>query len=326
MGNRIRPSDEVVQANMKRWNIPQPEQEYTVLIHCTVYNHGQYIEDALKGFVMQKCSYSFCAIIIDDCSTDNAPDIIRGYAEKYPDVIKPILLGENHMQHGIPRDPYFEKWHQSAKYIAFCEGDDYWIDPLKLQKQVDFMESNPEYSMCFHRAEIKNEQNIECALKCSDIENRDYNPNELFAEWKVPSASMLMKKDVLGVRKHNKGTKRILNGDIITVLNSFFVGKVYGMADLMSVYRVQNTGVTYDPKWIHNRAMCYPDHFLFIKDNYPMLNKDLVDRNIGTAYLIRRHEQNSILKYCLDTMKGIWYYPKSLLIKRIYHKFLGYIE
>lgn len=147
MAERIRPSDEVVQDNIKKWNIPQPDREYTVLIHCTTYNHGVFIRDALEGFVNQKCSYSFCAIIIDDCSTDNNPEIIKEYAEKYPDIIKPILLGENHMQHGILRDPYFEKWHKSAKYIAQCEGDDYWIDPLKLQKQVDFMENHPDYGL-----------------------------------------------------------------------------------------------------------------------------------------------------------------------------------
>lgn len=147
MAERIRPSDEVVQANIKKWGIPQPEREYTVLIHCTTYNHGKYIKNALEGFVMQKCSYSFCAIIIDDCSTDNNAEIIREYAEKYPDIIKPILLGENHMQRGILRDPYFEKWHKCAKYLAQCEGDDYWVDPYKLQKQVDFLESHPDHNL-----------------------------------------------------------------------------------------------------------------------------------------------------------------------------------
>lgn len=146
---RIRPSDEVVQENIKKWNIPQPDREYTVLIHCTTYNHGKFIKDALEGFVMQKCSYSFCAIIIDDCSTDNNQEIIKEYAAKYPDIIKPILLGENHMQHGILRDPYFEKWHQSAKYIAMCEGDDYWIDETKLQKQLDYLENHPDVGMCY---------------------------------------------------------------------------------------------------------------------------------------------------------------------------------
>lgn len=153
MSKKIRPSEEVVLDNIQKWNVPQPEQEYSVLIHCSTYNHGKYIKDALEGFVMQKCSFPFCAIIIDDCSMDNNVEIIRDYAEKYPKIIKPILLGENHMQHGVLRDPYFEKWHRSAKYIAECEGDDYWTDPFKLQKQFDFMESHPQCSLCFHASE-----------------------------------------------------------------------------------------------------------------------------------------------------------------------------
>ena len=147
MAERIRPSDEVVQANIKKWGIPQPEQEYVVLIHCSTYNHGKYIKDTLEGFVNQKCTYTFCAIIIDDCSTDNSPDIIREYARRYPKIIKPILLGENHMQHGLLRDPYFENWHKSAKYLAQCEGDDFWTDPMKLQKQVEIMEDTPDVAM-----------------------------------------------------------------------------------------------------------------------------------------------------------------------------------
>ena len=120
MAVKVRPSDEIVQENIKKWNIPQPDKEYTVLIHCTTYNHGQYIEDALKGFVMQKTNFPFCAIIIDDCSTDNNAEIIKSYAEKYPDIIKPILLGENHMQHGLLRDPEGNAGRLSAH--ASCGG------------------------------------------------------------------------------------------------------------------------------------------------------------------------------------------------------------
>ena len=98
---------------------------------------------------MQKTNFPFCAIIIDDASTDNTPEIIKEFAHKYPEIIKPILLQENHMQHGKKRDPYFIPWHNSAKYIAQCEGDDYWIDPLKLQKQVDLLEKNLDVGLCF---------------------------------------------------------------------------------------------------------------------------------------------------------------------------------
>lgn len=122
-----------------------------VTIQCLVYNHEPYLRQCLDGFVMQKTNFKFEAIVHDDCSTDSSVTIIKEYAEKYPDIIKPIYEIENQYSkagfQGILKILYEMS---VGKYIAFCEGDDYWIDPLKLQKQVDFLESNPEcaYSCC----------------------------------------------------------------------------------------------------------------------------------------------------------------------------------
>ncbi len=121
-----------------------------VAILCITYNHEPYIRDALEGFVMQKTDFPFVAIVHDDASTDGTAAIIRAYAEKYPDIIKPIYEAENQYSKS---DNLLEKIMQDAieatgaKYIAMCEGDDYWIDPFKLQKQVDFLETNPDYGL-----------------------------------------------------------------------------------------------------------------------------------------------------------------------------------
>lgn len=147
----------IIDENFVKWNIPRPDKDYRVVVHCSTYKHESYIEDALKGFVMQKTNFPFCAIVIDDGSPDRTPAIIKQYAASYPDIIKPILLGENHMQHGMSRNPYFEEWHKRTKYIAMCEGDDYWTDPHKLQKQVDFLDTHPEYVLCCHRYKILNQ-------------------------------------------------------------------------------------------------------------------------------------------------------------------------
>lgn len=120
-----------------------------VSIRCLVYNHEPYLRQCLDGFVMQKTSFAFEAIVHDDASTDGSAAIIREYAEKYPDIIKPIYEKENqYSKHdGSIRRIMNAAIHPAAKYIAMCEGDDYWIDPLKLQKQVDFLEANPEYGL-----------------------------------------------------------------------------------------------------------------------------------------------------------------------------------
>lgn len=121
--------------------------ELMVTIRCITYNHEPYIRQCLEGFVMQKTNFRFEAIVHDDASTDRTATIIREYAEKYPDIIKPIFETENqYSKHDGSLRRIMDK-HTHGKYVAYCEGDDYWIDPLKLQKQVDFLEANTEYGM-----------------------------------------------------------------------------------------------------------------------------------------------------------------------------------
>lgn len=118
-----------------------------VSIQCLVYNHEPYIRQCLDGFVAQKTNFRFEAIVHDDASTDESAGIIKEYAEKYPDIIKPVLESENqYKKHdGSLRKIVME--HLKGKYIALCEGDDYWIDPMKLQKQVNYMEAHPECTL-----------------------------------------------------------------------------------------------------------------------------------------------------------------------------------
>ena len=125
-----------------------------VSIFCLVYNHEPYLRQCLDGFVMQQTTFPFEAIVHDDASTDGSAAIIREYAERYPDIIKPIYETENqYSKHGGSGSIFRimdAVMHPNAKYIAMCEGDDYWTDPNKLQLQVDFLESHPDYSLTVH--------------------------------------------------------------------------------------------------------------------------------------------------------------------------------
>ena len=128
--------------------------EPLVVIQCMVYNHNPYIKDALEGFVMQKTNFPFVAIVHDDASTDGTADIIREYAEKYSNIIIPIFEKEN--QYSKKDDSLGRIMNEAinatgAKYVAICEGDDYWTDPYKLQKQVDILEANKKLSLTCHR-------------------------------------------------------------------------------------------------------------------------------------------------------------------------------
>ena len=132
------------------------ERDIAVSIVCDAYNHEKYIARCLDGFIMQKTSFPFEVLVHDDASTDKTADIIREYEKKYPDLIKPVYQTVNQYTRGGIEQ--FQYPRVKGKYIAMCEGDDYWTDPLKLQKQYDAMEANPDVDICAHDAVMWDEQ------------------------------------------------------------------------------------------------------------------------------------------------------------------------
>lgn len=225
-------------------------------IRCLTYNHEPYIRQCLEGFIIQKTSFPFIAIVHDDASTDKTAEIIEEYALKYPDIIKPILEKENQyskhdgslgriLNNAIP---------ESVKYIAMCEGDDYWIDPNKLQKQVCFLENNPEHTLCFHNAKIiygnkELEQHYRLIHKDTfyNIEDRDYSNVEIYENWIIPTASVVFKKEILNSDIYQKAINsgKFRYGDIILFLSCCHYGKIRGFKDIMSVYRRLESGMVF---------------------------------------------------------------------------------
>jgi glycosyltransferase involved in cell wall biosynthesis len=118
-----------------------------VSVCCTTYNHQEFIGQAIEGFLMQKTNFKIEVIIGNDCSADGTLEEIKPYALKYPNIIRVI---NNPKNLGAHLNTVNVLEHCTGKYIALCEGDDFWIDENKLQKQVDFLESNPDYIICCH--------------------------------------------------------------------------------------------------------------------------------------------------------------------------------
>lgn len=123
-------------------------------IICLAYNQVRFIRDALEGFVRQKTNFPFEVIIHDDASTDGTTEIIKEYEHKYPNIIKPIYQMENKWSKGKDLIKSFIYPHIRGEYVALCEGDDYWTDENKLQKQVDFLDSHLDYTICFHPVKV----------------------------------------------------------------------------------------------------------------------------------------------------------------------------
>lgn len=131
-----------------------------VSICCLAYNHEPYIRQCLDGFVMQKCNFKFEVLIHDDASKDNTASIIKEYETKYPDIIKPIYQKVNQHSLGVSATKKYNFPRCKGKYIAICEGDDYWTDENKLQKQVDFLDANTDYSICWTRYLVEKESEV----------------------------------------------------------------------------------------------------------------------------------------------------------------------
>ena len=155
----------------------------------------------MDGFLMQQTNFPLEILIHDDCSTDGTTEIIKEYAAQYPDLIFPLYEEVNQYQQGKAGEIDLYNYNRArGKYIAYCEGDDYWTDPLKLQKQVDFMESNPEYSACWHRCKqliIETGEYIDdrCDTILQDKDGVDIDLETYFSQWYTQPLTMVFRRD-----------------------------------------------------------------------------------------------------------------------------------
>lgn len=246
-----------------------------VSIRCATYNHAPYIRQCLDGFVMQKTNFCFEAIVHDDASTDGTADIIREYAEKYPDIIKPIYETENQYSKHDGSLARIMNAHMHGKYIAFCEGDDYWTDPLKLQKQVNFLEGNPEYGLVYTKAisfyqTLNQMKNVIGGCGTSFLDILYYNP--------IPTLTTCFRSDL-----YKSYIDEILPfsyswkmGDYPLWIYLSQKSKVKFMDTITGVYRILHDSASHCPD-IEKQLALYDSGFdiaLFFQDRYL---KDRVD-------------------------------------------------
>jgi glycosyltransferase involved in cell wall biosynthesis len=206
-----------------------------VSIMCLTYNHASFIRQCLDGFIMQKTSFPIEAVIHDDASTDGTADIIREYEKKYPDIIKPIYQEENQYSKGLGiLTQVFLKLR--GKYIAWCEGDDYWTDENKLQKQIDFLEVNGDFSICFHEVKILKENELiddYITPKVSDVTDIYDLAKGNF----MHTPSVVYRKNEQAYKDFAEFGKMPVGDYPLHMLNARY-GKIKKFSDVMAVYRV----------------------------------------------------------------------------------------
>ena len=215
--------------------------EYPVVsVCCATYNHEAYIEDALVGFLTQKTDFAFEVLIHDDASTDETANIIRKYQASYPRIIKPIYQKEN--QHSQGNKPSrFNHQRAKGKYLAICEGDDYWIDPYKLSLQIRHLEDNKNIDLCFHSA-------YQLDMRSGQREAiGEYQKNDgvvsldtiiLKRHGQIPTASTFIRSDVMReIYEFRDARPYLTAGDIYLHFFGSKRGGAFYINKPMSVYR-----------------------------------------------------------------------------------------
>lgn len=213
-----------------------------VSICCITYNQENYIRETLESFLMQKTDFDFEIIIHDDASTDNTVNIIKEYEMKYPDIVKPIYQKENQYSKKVKIFPIVFS-HASGKYIAVCEGDDYWCDEYKLQKQFDFIEKHKECSLITTGAKLLDDSTKKFKLKKQPYKGSRFYTTDEVIMWDgdlFATNSMFFKSELL--KTFPKFYYLISVGDYPLTIHLALLGKVYYMDDYTSVYRINAQG------------------------------------------------------------------------------------
>ncbi len=207
-----------------------------VSVRVVTYNQEKYLAQCLEGILMQRTDFPFEIIIGEDCSTDRTRAIVVAYQQKYPEKIKALLQPQNL---GGGHNNLQVQQACQGKYHAMCEGDDYWIDPLKLQKQVDFMEAHPDISLCFHNAFTLDEFHAAVRLffETPPGETLDF---EAVCQIKTPTASVMARSSILATLPDWR--LKIWCGDVVFRLWCAHHGNLGYLDKVMSVYRVHPGG------------------------------------------------------------------------------------
>lgn len=216
-----------------------------VSVIMMTYGHEKFITKAIEGVLMQEVNFDIELIIADDCSPDNTKKIVEEILHTHP---KANIIKYTKHKHNIGMNANFDWAFKQCKgiYIAICEGDDYWIDPFKLSKQISFLDSNPDYSMCFHNAlEISDVNLSHKKLFKDNLKEKDYTGSEILLEWMIPTASVVFRKLSFQIDLLSEYSS-LLYGDIVLFLDLSIKGKIKCI-DItgLSVYRRHDGGATF---------------------------------------------------------------------------------
>jgi glycosyltransferase involved in cell wall biosynthesis len=282
--------------------------EIILSVAIVTYNHEKYISKCIESIVSQKTNFKFEIVIGEDCSTDKTREIVKWFKGKYPEIISPIYNRENFGKKYKPssgRGNYINVLKKcNGKYIAVCEGDDYWIDPLKLQKQIDYLESNHNYSACVHQVAVNYKSNDDQHVLFTKRPNKEVVIDNMLESSYFHASSWVFNKDLFNPLDY-------VGNDILLRDHPSFIlcatkGKIGFLNEIMSVYMK-------NPYGLSSRI----SHKQIYEANLKMI--DGLYTEIGKGFKWRRHymiaHQCKVYIYNSDNLSSVEVY-------KLYFKFV----
>lgn len=282
----------------------------SVIVHT--YNHEKFIRQTLDSILNQEVNFQYEVIVGDDASTDSTPQIIQEYQAKFPDIIKPLLHPKNLGGFG-KNNTLATLTVCQGQYIAAMDGDDYWTNPLKLQKQVDFLDNNPDFVACFHNALIHFEDgsapdmyvNYESQRQVTTIEDL-VGEDEI---WYMATSSVMFRNGIM--KEYPKWFHESKSGDIPRYILLGKHGKFFYINELMSVYRKNNGGMSFtdgkqDAEFLFNRIGMYKG----IDAELDYKFHKTINKNIARYYLMLANS----LQHGDNFIKSRYFALKSLFL------------
>ena len=215
-----------------------------VSVAMITYNHEPFIAQAIESVLMQQTDFAFELVIGEDCSTDATRNLVRSYAAKYPNKINALLHSKNLGPAHSPGKNNFVSVLKSCrgKYIALLEGDDYWTDPHKLQKQVNFLDRESDFAVCFHNAKIIYENNAqEPQNYCPATHKKEFSLEDLLGENFIPTCSVVYRNGL--IEKFPEWFYKTVMADWPLHILNAQMGRIGYIENTMGVYRIHSGGI-----------------------------------------------------------------------------------
>jgi glycosyltransferase involved in cell wall biosynthesis len=258
------------------------QQKPLVSICVLTYNHENFVKEAIESFLMQRVNFDIEIVIHDDASTDQTQAILKKYDNDYPNLFKLLLQSENQKSKlGGGMGPRFNYSRAKGKYIAMCEGDDYWTDPLKLQKQVDFLERNLDCSFCFTRAtKVFVNQDKPDQVYPHELKKTIYSPKE-YLDFTTTATCSLVFRNLKLTEGINFPVLEHSQGDFILYCHLLHYGNAGALNDVTCTYNKHEGGVSFNNSTKHNlfrriKELKIEQHFFTSKEVKKAISKQYV--------------------------------------------------